>query len=109
MPANPAIFSRRKTPSDSLVPCHNRKPTTDFQKTRRGKKETLLRNHQAASHPSHLVEVLSHIPNGGNRKIIPDHLQPKSGFHNSYSRLASDKPAVAIHSHARPDCPLSRS
>jgi DNA (cytosine-5)-methyltransferase 1 len=42
------------------------------------------------------VEAISHIPDGGNRLSIPDHLQPKSGFHNSYSRLASWAPAVAV-------------
>jgi DNA (cytosine-5)-methyltransferase 1 len=47
------------------------------------------------------VEVVSHIPDGGNRKSIPVNLQPKSGFHNSYSRLASWKPAVAITSNMR--------
>lgn len=61
----------------------------------------VLSNHQAAKHPPELVEVISHIPDGGNRKSIPDHLQPRSGFHNSYSRLASWKPAVAITSNMR--------
>jgi DNA (cytosine-5)-methyltransferase 1 len=75
-------------------------PTTDYQRARRGRTE-VVRNHEAANHTPHLVEMLSHIPDGGNRKSIPDHLQPKSGFHNSYSRLASDKPAVAVTSNMR--------
>ena len=58
-------------------------------------------NHEAANHPEHLVKILKHIPDGGNRKSIPDELQPKSGFHNSYARLASDKPAVAVTSNMR--------
>ena len=72
-------------------------PETDYQRARRGDAET-LHNHQASNHPPHLVEVMSHVPDGGNRKSIPDHLQPKSGFHNSYARLASWKPAVAVTS-----------
>jgi DNA (cytosine-5)-methyltransferase 1 len=44
---------------------------------------------------------LKYIPDGGNRLSIPAHLQPKSGFHNSYARLASNKPAVAITSNMR--------
>jgi DNA (cytosine-5)-methyltransferase 1 len=75
-------------------------PTTDYQRERR-KGVTVLSNHEAAGHPAELVEVLKHIPDGGNRKSIPDHLQPKSGFHNSYSRLASNKPAVAVTSNMR--------
>ena len=58
-------------------------------------------NHEAASHPPNLVEILRHIPDGGNRKSIPDELQPKSGFHNSYARLASYKPAIAVTSNMR--------
>ena len=55
----------------------------------------VLSNHEAANHEAALVEVLKHIPDGGNRKSIPDALQPRSGFHNSYARLASWKPAIA--------------
>jgi DNA (cytosine-5)-methyltransferase 1 len=76
------------------------KPFTEYQIARR-QKTKLLSNHEAAKHPDHLVEILSHIPDGGNRKSIPDHLQPKSGFHNSYARLASDKPAIAVTSNMR--------
>jgi DNA (cytosine-5)-methyltransferase 1 len=75
-------------------------PQTDFQKKRRGDAEK-LHNHEAANHTKKLVEIISHVPDGGNRKSIPDHLQPKSGFHNSYSRLASWKPAVAVTSNMR--------
>jgi len=73
---------------------------SEFQKNIRSM-ATHLENHHAANHPPHLVELLSHIPDGGNRKSIPDHLQPKSGFHNSYARLASFKPAVAVTSNMR--------
>lgn len=75
-------------------------PNTEFQRRLRGTAK-VLHNHEAANHPAHLVEILRHIPDGGNRKSIPEHLQPRSGFHNSYSRLASDKPAVAVTSNMR--------
>ena len=70
-------------------------PMTTYQKTLRDTCEVLT-SHIAAKHPPRLVEVISHIPDGGNRKDIPDRLQPASGYHNSYSRLASCLPAVAI-------------
>jgi len=45
-----------------------------------------------------MVEMLSHLSDGGNRTEIPEELQPSSGYHNSYSRLDSESPAVAITS-----------
>jgi len=57
-----------------------------------------LTHHQAANHTEEMVEMISHIPDGGNRTAIPDELQPSSGYHNSYSRLDSEEPAVAITS-----------
>lgn len=70
-------------------------PYTAYQKDlRRGSNG--LQGHSAVRHPDHLVRAISHIPDGGNRQSIPDGLQPNSGFHNSYSRLASWKPAVAV-------------
>jgi DNA (cytosine-5)-methyltransferase 1 len=55
-----------------------------------------LQGHEVSDHPTALVEAISYIPDGGNRQSIPPHLQPKSGFHNSYSRLNSREPAVAV-------------
>jgi len=42
--------------------------------------------------------MISHVSDGGNKSEIPDELQPSSGYHNSYSRLDSQEPAVAITS-----------
>lgn len=70
-------------------------PRTEYQrKMRQG--ATYLQGHQASNHPPHLVRAISHIPDGGNRSAIPDAFQPKSGYHNSYSRLHSGSPAVAV-------------
>lgn len=70
-------------------------PFTTFQEeARKGSKA--IQGHRASSHPDYLVEAISHIPDGGNRLSIPAHLQPRSGFHNTYSRLASREPAVAV-------------
>ncbi|WP_058366385.1 DNA cytosine methyltransferase [Haloparvum sedimenti] len=72
-------------------------PTTVIQEDLRGSNEVIT-HHQAASHTEDMVEMISHIPDGGNRTAIPDDLQPSSGYHNSYSRLDSQEPAVAITS-----------
>jgi DNA (cytosine-5)-methyltransferase 1 len=71
-----------------------------YQQARRGRSR-MVRNHEAANHPADLVRILKHIPDGGNRQSIPAELQPRSGFHNSYSRLASWKPAIAVTSNMR--------
>ena len=72
-------------------------PTTVIQDDLRGD-TTELTHHQAARHSEDMVEMISHISDGGNRTEIPDELQPSSGYHNSYSRLDSQEPAVAITS-----------
>ncbi|MDQ2074760.1 DNA cytosine methyltransferase [Haloarcula sp. H-GB4] len=66
------------------------------QDLRNGNEELTL--HQAANHTDDMVEMISHISDGGNRSEIPDELAPSSGYHNSYSRLDSREPAVAITS-----------
>lgn len=70
-------------------------PQTEYQRLLRRRSKT-LQGHVASKHPPHLIEIIRHIPDGGNRTSIPNHLQPKSGFHNSYARLNSRGPAVAV-------------
>lgn len=74
---------------------YGRPARTEYQRRMR-KGSRGLQGHVASSHPPHLVEAISHIPDGGNRRSIPDSFQPKSGYHNSYSRLDSKLPAVAV-------------
>ncbi|ELZ77928.1 DNA cytosine methyltransferase [Haloferax virus Halfgib1] len=74
---------------------YDQSPQTVLQNDLRGDSDELTA-HQAARHDADMVEMISHIPDGGNRTAIPDELQPSSGYHNSYSRLKSDEPAVAI-------------
>lgn len=72
-------------------------PETVLQEDLRGTQESVT-GHKAARHDDNMVEMISHISDGGDRSEIPDELQPSSGYHNSYSRLKSDEPAVAITS-----------
>jgi len=72
-------------------------PETVLQEDLRRDNDELIA-HEAANHSDEMVEMISHIPDGGNRTAIPDELQPESGYHNSYSRLGSQEPAVAITS-----------
>lgn len=95
-----AIFDLPPLAPSEAKTMYESAPLTPYQAARR-KGAQVLYNHEAAQHPESLVGILRHIPDGGNRKSIPDHLQPKSGFHNSYSRLASWKPAIAVTSNMR--------
>lgn len=76
---------------------YDKSPFTSYQRTmRRGSQG--LQGHEASAHPEHLVEAISFIPDGGNRRSIPAEHQPSSGYHNSYARLDSRAPAVAVTS-----------
>jgi DNA (cytosine-5)-methyltransferase 1 len=74
---------------------YDRPPFTSYQRRlRRGSKG--LQGHVASNHPPYLIRAISFIPDGGNRTAIPQRYQPRSGYHNSYSRLHSASPAVAV-------------
>lgn len=78
-----------------MITEYDKEPFTNYQRQMRDG-SMVLQGHEASNHPPSLVEAISYIPDGGNRQSIPPHLQPKSGFHNSYSRLSSQEPAVAV-------------
>ncbi len=81
-------------PGKAAVHYASRAMTAYQRRIRQG--STQLQGHVASSHPDHLVKAISFIPDGGNRQHIPQEFQPASGFHNSYSRLHSGSPAVAV-------------
>ncbi len=74
---------------------YEKAPKTGYQRQLRGDSK-ILQGHEASRHPARLIEAISYVPDGGNRRHIPERLQPKSGYHNSYSRLHSRLPAVAV-------------
>jgi len=74
---------------------YDRVASSSYQKRMREGSST-LQGHEASRHPAYLVRAISFIPDGGNRQSIPARYQPKSGYHNSYSRLHSASPAVAV-------------
>jgi DNA (cytosine-5)-methyltransferase 1 len=76
---------------------YNRLPFTKYQRDLRRRCQR-LQGHTASAHPPELVRALSFIPDGGNRTAIPPRYQPTSGWHNTYSRLNSKEPAVALTS-----------
>jgi DNA (cytosine-5)-methyltransferase 1 len=74
---------------------YDRPAFTDYQRAMR-KGSRKLQGHVVSNHPPELVKAISFVPDGGNRRSIPDRYQPSSGHHNTYSRLNSREPAVAV-------------
>jgi DNA (cytosine-5)-methyltransferase 1 len=90
-----AIFDLPELRAGQSTDTYDKSPTTPYQKLMRQAEHT-LQGHIVSKHPDQLVKAISFIPDGGNRLAIPPKYQPRAGFHNSYSRLASWRPAVAI-------------
>ncbi len=74
---------------------YDKPPRTAYQRRMRDGSEE-IQGHVASNHPDYLVEAISYIPDGGNRRHSTRRARPSSGFHNSYSRLHSASPAVAV-------------
>lgn len=71
-------------------------PKTMFQKLMSGK-SLYIENHSRRKSNKLVTERMSFIPQGGNRKDIPEHLGTGGGVHsNAYKRLDPSKPSVTI-------------
>lgn len=90
-----AIYDLPRLGAGEVAEDYDQAPVTAYQKLMRQPGDR-LQGHSVSKHPDHLVKAISFIPDGGNRQSIPPKYQPRAGFHNSYSRLASWRPAVAI-------------
>lgn len=72
-----------------------RPPQNEYQKQRR-KGNKILNDHNAPNHSSHLLKVMSLIPEGGDMFDIPKKYRPKSGYRNTYARLKWDEPTPTM-------------
>ena len=68
---------------------------TEYQEEMRDGKESVL-NHETPNHSEKIIERLSHVPQGGNHKDLPEEFQLSGGYSNIYGRLDPDKPADTI-------------
>jgi len=77
------------------------KPATQYQRRmRRGSK--LLYNHEAVLHKPETVRIISMVPDGGNYKSLPKHLQGTRKVNIAWTRMNSRKPSFTIdagHNH----------
>lgn len=53
-------------------------------------------NHQATTHNPQTVEVISHVPDGGNYKDLPIEFQGIRNVNIAWTRLSSDKPSFTV-------------
>ena len=76
-------------------PCYQTSPQNDFQKLMRQNSAT-LKDHSSPKNNEKLVKIMELLPDGGAPKDLPKHLQPTSGFCNTYCRLWWNKPSTTI-------------
>ena len=70
---------------------------SDLEYLESGEKSGTDPLHFAVSHPSHVIEMLRDIPEGGSAHDNPDpRLRPRSGYNTTYKRLRWDEPASTI-------------
>lgn len=55
-----------------------------------------VRNHIAAAHSSRIQQIISHVPDGGNNKDLPEEYRNTRNFHVAWTRFNSRKPAPTI-------------
>lgn len=57
---------------------------------------SLIPNHNAMKHSEQMLEKMSYVKDGGNRKDIPEDIRPKSGDIRKYIRYNSKEPSICI-------------
>lgn len=80
---------------------YEHQPTTTLQRRLRSGARGRLTLHKAPAHSPRIRTILKELAEeGASRADIEDRLGLTSGFHNTYCRLQSDKPAPAVTSSA---------
>lgn len=70
-------------------------PKTAFQKNMRGNCSVLY-NHIATKHTSHVVNVIAQVPEGGNYKSLPFGVGDSRRFNEAWTRYHGSKPSKTI-------------
>lgn len=70
-------------------------PITDYQKEMR-KGSNSVWNHQITNHESKTIDTISLVPDGGNYKDLPEHLQGTRRVNIAWTRYSSTKPSLTI-------------
>ncbi|WP_404799073.1 MULTISPECIES: DNA (cytosine-5-)-methyltransferase [Apilactobacillus] len=70
-------------------------PLTKYQKFMR-KNSYKIYNHIGTNHTDYVKNVISHVPEGGNYKDLPDGMGSSRKFHEAWTRYDSHKPSRTI-------------
>lgn len=74
---------------------YNTTPKTEYQKRLRNGSNVLF-NHVATKHTDNVINVISHVPEGGNHKDLPKGIGSSRTFNEAWTRYHSDKPSKTI-------------
>lgn len=70
-------------------------PKTEYQKLMR-KRSNIVFNHQTTNHDQKTIDTIALVPDGGNYKNLPEHLQNTRKVHIAWTRYNSKKPSLTI-------------
>lgn len=76
-------------------------PKSEYQELMRAN-STSVHNHKVAAHTQKTVDIISQVPDGGNYKDLPNHLQSTRKVNIAWTRFSSKKPSFTIdtgHNH----------
>lgn len=59
-------------------------------------KTKYVQNHLAANHSDRIKEIISHVPDGGNYKDLPEEYKETRKFNVAWTRFPSNKPSPTI-------------
>lgn len=74
---------------------HKKTAKSDYQKLMRRKTDKIY-NHEATQHSEKTISTIALVPDGGNYKNLPDHLQSTRKVHIAWTRYCSKKPSLTI-------------
>lgn len=70
-------------------------PQNDYQRYLR-QNDPPLTEDDAPRNGEHLVRIMQALPDGGDKKDLPEELRPSSGYANTYAKLWWDRPATTV-------------
>lgn len=70
-------------------------PTSKYQEIMRDSSDGIY-NHKIVKHEQKTIDVISHVPDGGNYKDLPNYLQGIRNVNIAWTRLNSIKPSYTI-------------
>lgn len=90
-----ALSDLPKLNGDEVASEYYKKPNNNYQKLMR-EKSKVLHNHVGTNHSEKTQKIISMVPEGGNYKNLPKHLQGIRKVHIAWTRLDSSKPSLTI-------------